>query len=447
MATSPLLLAAGGAAVGVAAGGPVGAAIGAAAGLILGLATGGEAASSPITTGGSPDTGGMRLIELLDPNGDKYALPKRAIDWLYGGEIDIRPPANASGWAFWTEKLGDADSSAKVLRAYRLARGCSPTSDRYAVWSRFAIQFANAKAFLDGIDPSRRQEAFSTLIGIGLRGSDLSDLTEAESFWTSQAQSLASFLYFAGLQRLPVTLGTFQYDLTPGILAAMIQSAGEKAQDCDIVPGRGMSCDGSLEVDTTDYLCKGLPGAACTLDGKSGAFDRLGLCVIPEPPPDPLANKVAYQGTTSTGVAQTTYSCAPGFDWDAASATCVSTAPNCPEGQFYNALGQCVDRQQQQTTVGAGGQIQVNQPTLSQTSAGQIGASIPGAAGLAPVLPAAKAPAVPSVPTPIPSAFNRNTPIVTTIPGSKPVLQIKPFAAAPITRFANMGIGLPRRRG
>lgn len=452
MATSPLLLAAGGAAVGVAAGGPVGAAIGAAAGLLLGFATGGEStSSSPLTSSPGLGGGGSRLLELIDPNGDKYALPNRAIDWLYGGEIDIQPPLNARGWGFWTKAFPSGRvGSPKVLRAYRLARGCSPTNDRYAVWSRFAIQHADAKADLDGIDQSKRQEAFDTLIGIGLRGSDLSDLSEQESFWTAQRPDLAAVLYFIGLQRLPVTLRAFGSALTPGLLAALIQVAGERAEDCDILPGRGMSCEGDLDVDTTDYLCKGLPGAACSLDGKSGAFDRLGLCVIPEAPPAPAL----YQGTESytttvttkdgQQVQQTVYSCKPGYELAADGVNCVSTAKVCPEGQFLNALGNCVSPQPQ-TTVNESGQIQVNQPTLSQVSAGQVGAAI--GASATPTFPAVSPTPAPAPVPSLANLYNFNVPTVTPISQVTPIAQFKPLSAAPITRLANMGIGLPRRRG
>lgn len=476
MATSPLLLAAGGAAAGVAVGGPVGAAIGAAAGLLLGLATGGESESTlPMTAGrsGSTSAGAGSIVEILDAEGDRYNLPWRAIDWNYAGTVNIRPADSSSGWRRWAEKYSSGnDSSSKTLRAYRLATGCSPSSDRYAAWSRFAIDFDDARAYLLGIEPTRRNEALQTLIGIGVRGSDLSDLSEAENFWASQFKDLANYLYFVGAQRIPVTLASFEKPLTKGLLTAIIKAANESASDCDLLPGRGMGCTGEFEeVDTKDYLCKGTPGSACTIDSKAGKYNQLGLCVQEAAPPteaelhpnatlvqrtvyyDKFGNVVADPKLSDHSAVTSVWECNPGYLYDESGTTCVSVAKTCPSGQFLNPLGQCVSPEPV-TSYNDQGQIQITGPTVSQTSVADVEKAIGG--GISPVVPTSIGGGGSTASGSSSSKSSDLSKLVGTITGGNTLekkvdtFTLASFSAPPrsgLTRFANMGIGLPRRRG
>ena len=494
-----LLLAAGGAAAGVVVGGPVGAAIGAGVGLLLGMAGKTEQPQAFAMPPRSVQNGGAsRLAEILDPDAERFPLPWRFITWEIpdpsdpNGTISIQPSKNALGWSDWLEDssapltifgqrfaslLAPVQSSSRVLRAYRVAKGCSPIDSTYAKWSRWAVGFENARKRIQGLDQSLRQKAVSALVSAGARGWRTATLSETENYWASIMGDDADWFLLSGAMGIPVSVALLDAPLTQGQLTALIRVTQEPATNCSIYPGRGMSCNEDLGfmLDETDFLCKGKPGIACSSDvhpdrTPKAVFDAQGVCnptvYLPGPTPESATEyrrEVVQDGrrqgeslldcierlgipkacqTMEKTITSSSWSCNPGFRVSDDGRTCVSEAIVCPEGQVLGSLGTCVTPQQNTsapTGETVGGVPQFSQPTVEGSQAGNITtpvASIPSPI-LAPITPGSFN--LPPVPPPI-LPFR---PIQQT-----PPLTIKPLSGAvSVSRLANMGIGLPRGRG
>jgi hypothetical protein len=369
-------------------------------------------------------------------------------------------------------------SASKVLRAYRLAKDCSPTDAAYAKWARFAVGFEDARRRIMGLDKPVRRSALESLLGAGARAWPAPELSETESYWANLVGEDADWFFLAGNMRIPLSVSILEAPLTQGKLTALVRATPEPLENCSTFPGRGMICDDERNffVDETDFLCKGKPAMPCSLElhpdrTPKAVFDAQGICTptvyLGEPTPEsatayrtPVVQpgrradesildcierlKVPVYCKTPERITESvTWSCNPGYRVSDDGKTCISEAVTCPPGQVLGLLGTCITPQStpQPTGETVGGISQFNQPTLETAPAGNI------ASPVAPPVPGFTPPILPS---PLPSSPNLNfqppPPIIGFVPPPLPPLYLAPLSGPRLSRMANMGVGLPRRR-